>query len=59
MLHVLPPTNQACLETNLVVAGCEKFLQKVESSSVYFFPQNLYMVRVLPAQGKLVLQQVT
>ena len=46
MLRVLPPTNQTCLATNQVVAGCEKLLQKVES-------------RILPAQGKFALRQVT
>ena len=33
MLRVLPPTNQNCFTTNQVVAGYEKLLQKVESSS--------------------------
>ena len=33
MLRVLSPTNQNCLTTNQVVAGYEKLLQKVESSS--------------------------
>ena len=47
MLLVLPPTNQTCLGTNQVVAGCEKFLQ------------NVCMLRVLLAQSKLVLQEVT
>ena len=40
--------------------GCfslQKVVQKAESSC--FLQQNLYMLRVLPAQGKLVLQQVT
>ena len=41
-------TNQTSHVENPVVA--EKF---------YFFRQNLYMLRVLLAQGKLVLQQVT
>ena len=29
MLHVLLPTNQTCLATNKIIAGCEKLLQKV------------------------------
>ena len=46
------------LVTNQVpAAGCEKLLQKGGSSS--FVQQNLYTLRVLPAQDKLVLQQVT
>ena len=49
---------QTCLPTNRVVAGCEKMVQKVASSST-FLQQNLYMLRVLPAQDELVLQQVT
>lgn len=36
MLRVLPPSNQICLATNQFVAGCEKFLQKVESSSIFY-----------------------
>ena len=47
MLRVLPPTNQTCPTTNLVVAGCEKFLQKVESSSS--FASNWYILCVLLA----------
>ena len=51
-------TVQTCLPTNRVVAGCEKMVQKVARSST-FLQQNLYMLRVLPAQDELVLQQVT
>ena len=58
LMRVLPPMNQTPLATNQLVKGCEKLLQKVESSSTFFF-QNLYMLRVLLARGKLVLQQVT
>ena len=58
LMRVLPPMNQTSLATNQLVNGCEKLLQKVESSSTFFF-QNLYMLRVLLARGKLVLQQVT
>ena len=47
-----------CLPTNRVVAGCEKMAQKVASSST-FLQQNLYMLRVLPAQDQLVFQRVT
>ena len=43
--------------TNQVVAGCEKLLYVVESSST-FCNKNL-LVRVSPAQGKIILQQVT
>ena len=36
MLHgFLPATNQTCLATIQVVAGCENLLQKVESSSTF------------------------
>ena len=35
MMRVLPPTSQTCLATNQVVASCETFLQKVESSSTF------------------------
>ena len=49
MLRVLLPTNQTCLATNQVSAGCEKLSRKVESSSTF------NMLHVL--QGKLVLQQ--
>ena len=59
LMRVLPPMNQTSLATNQLVKGCEKLLQKVESSSIFFFFQNLYMLRVLLARGKLVLQQVT
>ena len=43
-------------------SGCckkAKLLQKVENSSICFLQQNLYMLRVSVALGKLVLQQVT
>ena len=53
LMRVLPPMNQTSLATNQLVKGCEKLLQKVESSSTFFF-QNLYMLRVL-----LALQQLT
>ena len=46
------------LATNQVAAGCENLLQKVESSST-FCDEIFYMLRVLPAQGKRVLQKVT
>ena len=49
MLRVLPST---FTPENRVVAGCEKMVQKVASSST-FLQQNLYMLRVLPAQDKL------
>ena len=42
--------------TNQVIPGCEKLLQKAESST--FLQENPYIFRFLPAQGKLVLQQV-
>ena len=48
---------QTCLATNQVVEGCENLLQKVEL--FYFLRQNLYVLRVLPAHCKLVLQHVT
>lgn len=35
MLRILLPTSQTCLAKNQVVASCEKFLQKVESSSIF------------------------
>ena len=46
------------LATNQVATGCENLLQKVESSST-FCDEIFYMLRVLPAQGKRVLQKVT
>ena len=55
MLRVLPPTNQTCPATNEVVAGWEKLLQKVETTST-FCSKLLYMLRVSLAQGKLVLR---
>ena len=61
MLHFLPPMNQTCFAAKQVVGGCRK--QKVVAVSrekfFFFLQQNLYMLRVLPAQGVLVLQQVT
>ena len=50
------PSNLSCNKS-----GCCK-LRKVVAESrelFYFLHQNLYMLRVLRAQGKLVLQQVT
>ena len=47
MLRISPPTSQTCLATNQVVASCEKFLQKVESSSS--FASNWYILCVLLA----------
>ena len=44
MLRVLPPTNQTCLGTNQVVAGYEKFLQKIESFSS-FATECVYVAR--------------
>ena len=32
MLRVLQPTKQTCLTKNQLIAGCEKLLQKVEST---------------------------
>ena len=55
MLRVLLSTFKRVFS---VVAGCEKMLQKVASSST-LLQQNLYMLRVLPAQDKLVLQQAS
>ena len=49
---------KTCLATNQGVAGCEKLLQKVESSST-LFKKICKMLRVLPAQDKLVFRQVT
>ena len=57
MLPMLPPKNQTCLATNEFVSSCEKFWQKVDSSSL--FCNSAHMLCVLPSQGKLVLQQVT
>ena len=51
MLRVLLPTNQTCLATNQVSAGCEKLSRKVESSSTFcnrictcctFYKANLF-----------------
>ena len=49
---------QPCLATNQVLPGCTNVLQKVQSSST-FCNKICIMLRVLPAQGKLVLQEVT
>ena len=49
---------QTCLAANEVAAGCENVLQKLESTFP-FCKKNLYILRVLPAQGKPVLPQVT
>ena len=54
MLRVLSTKNQSCLATNQVFAGCENLLQKIESK-IYFLQEILYMLRILTAQGKLVL----
>ena len=58
LLRVLPPNNRTCLATNEVISSSEKFWQKVDSSSL-FCNDVPHMLRVLTAQGKLVLQQVT
>ena len=53
MLCVLPPMKQTCLAQI-------RFLQVAESEEYFLFLQrNLHTLRVLPAHGKLVLQQVT
>ena len=57
LLRVLPPNNRTFLATNEVISSSETFWQKVDSSSL--FCNSVHMLRVLPAQGKLVLQQVT
>ena len=54
MLRVLSTKNQSCLATNQVFAGCENLLQKIESK-IYFLQEILYLLRILTAQGKLVL----
>ena len=46
MLRVFPPTNQTCLATNQVTAGCEALSQKVEKK-FYFLRQNLQTLRIL------------
>ena len=57
LLRVLPPNNRTCLATNEVISSSEKFWQEVDSSSL--FCNSVHMLRVLPAQRKLALQQVT
>ena len=54
MLRKLSCNNSSCCD-------CCRFWKFVSESSewFYFFRQNLYMLRVLLAQGKLVLQQVS
>ena len=54
MLRFLSTKNQSCLATNQIVEGCENLLQKIESK-IYFLQEILYMLRILTAQGKLVL----
>ena len=43
---------KAVLQEQVLIAGCEKLLQKVESSST-FCNKNLYKLRLLPIQGNL------
>ena len=45
MLRALPPTNQTCLATNQVDAGCEKLLQNVESGSFFKKKKSVHVVR--------------
>ena len=45
MLRVLPPTNQTCLATNQVVAGCEKLLQNIEGGSTFLKQKSVHVVR--------------
>ena len=54
MLRILPPTFKPVLQQM-------RFRKLVAETREYFYclQQNLYMSRVLPAQGKLVLPQVT
>ena len=37
MLYVLPPTDQICLATNQVTAGCEALSQKVEKNFTFCY----------------------
>ena len=48
---------QTRLATNQIAAGCEKLFQNVDI--VVLFATKSVRVGVLPAQGKLVLRQVT
>ena len=54
MLRILPPTFKPVLQQM-------RLRKLVAETREYFYSlqQNLYMSRVLPAQGKLVLPQVT
>ena len=45
MWRVLPPTNQTCLATNQVVAGCEKLLQNIEGGSTFLKQKSVHVVR--------------
>ena len=45
LMRVLPPMNQTSLATNQLVKGCEKLLQKVESSSTFFFSKSVHVAR--------------
>jgi len=47
--------NQTCLATNQAIAGCKKVLQEVD---LLFATKSVHFTS-LPAQGKLVLEQVT
>ena len=49
-----PRSNLSCNKS-----GCCRLWKVPKGRAVYFLLQNLFMLRVLPAQGKLVFQQVT
>ena len=57
MLRVLLPTNQTCLALNK--SGCYRLRKVGAKSRDYVVQQNLYMLHMLPAQGKRFWQQVT
>ena len=58
MLRVLAPHESNCLATNQVVEGCEKLLQKVESSSTFCYKICTCWASIGP-KANLGLQQVT
>ena len=58
-MRVLPPSNQTCLATNQLVAGCEKLLQRRDCNST-FAAQSVHVARFTdPRQTCLVARGVT
>ena len=56
MLRVLPSTFKP---ENRFVAGCEKMVQKVASSSTFFATKSVHVARFTSSRQTSVLEQVT